>query len=55
MNEQDFMNMMSKQIKDKSIEHPGIPTVELSTMVLMRHVAILYAQVEQNEIPRTQG
>lgn len=51
MNEQDFMNMMSNQIKEKSVEHPGIPTVELSTMVLMRHVAILYARLDENKWP----
>jgi hypothetical protein len=45
------MNMMSNQIKEKSIEHPGIPTAELSTMVLMRHVAILYAKLDDNKWP----
>ena len=42
---------MTNQIKEKSIEHPGIPTVELSTMVLMRHVAILYAKLDENKWP----
>lgn len=51
MNEQDFMNMMSSQIRERSIEHPGIPTVELSTMVLMSHVAILYARLDENKWP----
>jgi len=40
------MNMLSGQLRDKSIEHPNMPKSEIMTAMSLAHIAILYAKIE---------
>lgn len=44
-----YFNMLSTEIRDKSTEHPGIPTVDIGAAVAIAHIAKLYAKIEMIE------